>query len=165
MSFNMACAADSVPRRDPMLHFFESNTGDLRHELYDAKARKKMGLFLMYEQQGCPLCIYMKEHVLNRVDIQELYRKFFVNFSIDINGTAFLTNFTNTDMTEKEFSVAGKVRGTPTFAFHDLDGTEVVRNVGPIRDVSEFKLLAQFINTRAYQSSSFNDYKKSVSLK
>lgn len=152
--------AQNASTRDAMTHFFDPNTGDLRGELADAKAAGKKGMLLMYEQEGCPACLYMKQNVLNRSDVQALYRKHFVNFTIDLFGSVPLQDFKGRDITEKAFAAEARVRATPTFAFHDLTGAEVVRITGAVRDVEEFKLLAEFVASGAYRSRSFAEHRK-----
>jgi thioredoxin-related protein len=155
-----ALPASAATTRDAMTHFFEANTGDLRAELADAKAAGKKAVLLMYEQEGCPACLAMKQNVLNRVDVQELYRKHFVSFTVDIHGAVPLKDFSGRDITEKSFAATAGVRATPTFAFHDHKGTEVVRITGAVRDVREFRLLAEFVASGAYGKHSFTDYKR-----
>ena len=58
-----------------------------------------------------------------------------------------------------------KARATPTFAFHDLSGTEIVRITGAVRDVGEFKLLAEFVASGAYKTRQFAEYKQLQSAK
>ncbi len=153
-------SAQGVVTRDAMTHFFDANMGDLRAELTDAKTAGKKGIMLMYEQEGCPACIYMKQNVLNRSDVQALYRKLFVNFTIDIFGAVPLQDFKGRDLTEKAFAAENKVRATPTFIFHDLTGTEIVRIAGAVRDVDEFKLLAEFVASGAHKTRSFAEHRK-----
>ena len=57
--------------RDPEDHFFNLNTGDLKAELADARSAGKSAILVMFEQNGCPGCLYMKKNVLNRVDVQK----------------------------------------------------------------------------------------------
>ena len=152
-------AAPAVATRDAMTHFFDANTGDLKAELADAKAAKKKAVLFMYEQEGCPACIYMKQNVLNRVDVQELYRRHFVSFTVDIHGSVPLKDFAGKDITEKALAARARVRGTPTFVFHELGGTEIVRITGAVRDVDEFKLLAEFVATGAYKTRQFAEHK------
>lgn len=152
--------AQSNATRDAMTHFFDANTGDLKAELADARAANKKAILLMYEQEGCPACLYMKQNVLNRVDVQELYRRHFLSFTIDINGSVPLKDFAGRDITEKAFAIAAKARATPTFAFHDLSGNEIVRITGAVRDVGEFKLLAEFVASGAYRTRQFAEYKQ-----
>jgi len=163
--FALACAAPAAAQdaatRDAMAHFFDANTGDLKAELADAKAAGKKAILFMYEQEGCPACLYMKQHVLNRTDVQDLYRRHFAIFSIDINGAVPLQDFTGRDITEKAFAAAARVRATPTFAFHDLAGTEITRVVGAVRDVDDFKLLAEFVASGAYKTRQFAEFKQS----
>lgn len=160
----LACApalGQGVATRDPAIHFFDANTGDLRAELADARAAGKKAVLLMYEQEGCPACLQMKQQVLNRVDVQALYRKHFVNFTIDLHGAVPLKDFKGRDITEKAFAAEAKVRATPTFAFHDLDGTEVVRITGAVRDAAELRLLAEFVASGAYKTRTFAEHHRS----
>jgi len=160
LSLCFTAVVHGAETRDAMTHFFDANTGDLKAELADARAAGKKALLFMYEQEGCPACLYMKQHVLNRVDVQELYRTHFVSFTLDIHGAVPLKDFNGRDITEKAFAAAAKVRGTPTFAFHDLSGAEITRVTGAVRDVAEFKLLAEYIASGAYKSRTFAEHKQ-----
>jgi thioredoxin-related protein len=160
LALSFAGLAQSAETRDAMTHFFDANTGDLQAELADAKAAGKKALLFMYEQEGCPACLYMKQHVLNRVDVQQLYRKHFISFTVDIHGAVPLKDFSGRDITEKAFAATAKVRGTPTFAFHDLNGSEITRVTGAVRDVAEFKLLAEFIANGIYKTRTFAEHKQ-----
>lgn len=60
----VAAPAGAAETRDPEQHFFNPNTGDLKAELADAKSAGKKAIFFMFEQEGCPGCIYMKRNVL-----------------------------------------------------------------------------------------------------
>lgn len=156
----LALPVSSADTRDAMTHFFDANTGDLKAELADVRAAGKKGILFMYEQEGCPACLYMKEHVLNRSHVQALYHKYFAMFTIDLFGAVPLKDFSGRDITEKAFAAAAKVRATPTFAFHDLEGREVTRVTGAVRDIEEFKLLAEFVASGAYKIRQFAEHKR-----
>lgn len=151
----MAVPAFAAETRDAMTYFFDANTGDLKGELADAKAAGKKGILFMYEQEGCPACLYMKQNVLNRVDVQTLYHKYFVMFTIDLFGAVPLKDFNGRDITEKAFAAEARVRATPTFAFHDLNGREITRITGAVRDINEFKRLAEHVASGAYKDRPF----------
>ncbi len=163
--FAMALPVSAASTRDAMTHFFDANTGDLKAELADARAAGKKAMLLMYEQEGCPACLHMKQNVLNRSDVQAIYRKHFTSFTIDRFGAIPLKDFNGRDITEKAFADAAHVRATPTFTFHDMNGTEVVRITGAVRDVAEFKQLAEFVASGAYKNHSFAEYKQSAMKK
>lgn len=152
--------ASSADTREADQHFFNLNTGDLGAEARDAKQAGKNALLFMFEQEGCPGCIYMKTRVLNRPDVQKFYRQHFLNFSVDIYGAVPIRDFTGRDYTEKSYAQALRVTGTPTFAFYDLGGKEIVRIVGPVKDPAEFILLGEFVASGAYRTGKFADYKK-----
>ncbi len=160
LALAIAWPSVAAETRNAMTHFFEANTGDLQAELAEARAEGKKAVLLMYEQEGCPACLYMKQHVLNRVDVQALYRKHFVSFTVDIHGAVPLKDFGGREIREKAFAAAAKVRATPTFAFHDLNGTEVVRITGAVRDIEEFKLLAEFVASGAYKARTFAEHRQ-----
>lgn len=155
-----AMPAGAAQTRDADDHFFSLNTGDLKAELADARKAGKKALFVMFEQDGCPGCIYMKQNVLNRVDVQDFYRARFVNFSINIFGAVPLSDFAGREHTEKSYAQSAGIKGTPTFLFYDLDGKEVVRIVGPVKDVAEFMLLGEFVSSGAYKSRKFAEYRQ-----
>ncbi len=89
------------------------------------------------------------------------YRERFFNFSMDIFGAVPVRDFTGHDFTEKSYAQALHVTGTPTFAFYDLNGDEIVRILGPIKDPDDFLLLGEYVASGAYQSSRFAEYKRS----
>lgn len=154
----LAALAHGAEKRDPYQHFFLSGTDDLRAELADAKRGGKKALFMMFEQEGCSGCIYMKEHVLSRRDVQTFYRERFLSFSINLFGAAPLEDFAGRQVTEKAFAQAMGVRATPTLMFYDLEGREIVRITGAIRDAAEFILLGEFVASGAYRTRKFAQF-------
>lgn len=159
-----AMAAESETR-DPYTYFFNLTMGDLKSDLADARSAGRKGLFVMFEQEGCPGCAFMKENVLNRPDIQKFYRDNFVNLSIDIYGSVTVTDFAGRTATEKGYAQASRVRGTPTLVFYDLAGNEVVRLLGAVKDAREFMLLGEFVASGAYKSRKFAEYKLELQKK
>lgn len=144
--------------RDPDDHFFNLNSGDLKAEAADARSAGKKAILVMFEQDGCPGCIYMKQHVLNRVDVQNFYRQRFLNFSINTFGSVPIRDFTGRDLTEKSYAQAAGIKGTPTFLFYDLNGAEAARIVGPVKSVEDFLLLGEFVASGSYKNRKFAEY-------
>ena len=139
--------------------FFTLNMGDLRTELADARSSGKKAVLVMFEQEGCPGCLYMKRNILNRQDVQDFYRANFVNLTLDIWSSVPVRDFANREQTEKSFAQSSSIRGTPTFVFYDLAGSEITRVLGTIETPDEFLLLGQFIASGAYKTHSFAQYK------
>lgn len=155
----LAVPAQAAALRDADQYFFHLNTGDLRAEAQDAKKSGKKALLVMFEQEGCPGCLYMKQQVLSRADVQKFFRERFVNLSIDIFGAVPMRDFAGRDLVEKSYAQSIGINATPTFAFYDFDGAEIVRIVGPIKDAAEFMLLGEFVSSGAYRATKFADYK------
>ena len=153
-----ACAASAADVLDANT-FFTPNLGDLKAELGEARAERKQALLLMFEQEGCPGCAYMRRNVLSQKDVQDFYRQHFISLSLDIHGSIPLKDPAGRDATEKSYAQASKVKATPTFVFYDLAGAEITRLVGPVETPEEFILLGQFIASGAYKTHSFAQYK------
>jgi thioredoxin-related protein len=139
--------------------FFNLNMGDLKAEVAEAKRDKKTALMVMFEQEGCPGCAYMKRNILNRKDVQDYYRAHFATLSLDIWSSVPVRDFGDREQTEKAFAQVSKVKGTPTFVFYDLSGRELVRYFGPTQTADEFLLLGEFVATGAYKTRTFAQYK------
>lgn len=139
--------------------FFTLNMGDLKAELGDARAEGKRAVMLFFEQEGCPGCRHMKENVFNRAEVQKYYAQNFVSLGVDIHSSVPIRDFSGRDFTEKSYSQALQVRGTPTFIFYDLTGAEIVRILGPLQTSQEFLLLGQFVTSGAYKKATFAQYK------
>ena len=75
-------AASAAETRDAA-SFFNLNMGDLKTEVADARQDGKKAVLLMFEQEGCPGCLYMKRNILNRKDVQDYYRANFASLSIE----------------------------------------------------------------------------------
>ena len=155
----LPAVAGAAETREPESHFFNPNIGDLKADLADARKAGKKAVLLMFEQEGCPGCIYMQRNVLNQPDVQEFYRQHFFNFTIDIHSAVPLRDFAGREFTEQGYARALGVKGTPTFAFYDLDGNEVLRMLGAIKEPAEFLLLGEFVASGAYKTRKFAEFK------
>ena len=159
-----AAQTQAVPAtRDPAAHFFDQNFGNLQEEAQTAKAENKLGVFIMYEQDGCPWCEKMMSTVLNQVPVQDYYRKHFRIVHVDIKGDNPLTDFTGKETTEKEFAFAQRVRATPVFAFFGIDGKQLTKFTGAVKDPHEFIMLGEFVVSGAYKTQNFTAYKRDKS--
>jgi len=156
-----ALPAAGAETRDPEDYFFNLNSGDFKAEAADAKSAGKKALLVMFEQDGCPGCLYMKQNVLNRVEVQNFYRQRFLNFSVNTFGSVPIRDFSGRDLTEKSYAQSAGIRGTPTFLFYDLSGAEVARIVGPVKSAEDFMLLGEFVASGAYKTRKFAEYLQS----
>lgn len=149
--------------RDPQTHFFQSKFGDLPADLATARQEGKHGILLMYEMDDCPFCDRMKRAVLNQVQVQAYFREHFLIYSIDVRGSAPLTDFSGQSVTEKQFALEQRARATPVFVFYDLEARPVARFTGATQNVDEFMLLGRFVAEGHYKAMPFNVYKRQVS--
>ena len=67
--------------KDPYKYFFNETWGDFKEELANAREEGKKGILIFFEMDECPFCHYMKMNVLNQPEVQDFYRKNFLNFT------------------------------------------------------------------------------------
>jgi thioredoxin-related protein len=147
--------------RDPYKYFFNETWGDLPEELGKAKETQKKAILIFFEMDECPFCHYMKMNVLNQPEVQDYYRKHFLNISVDIEGDVEMVNFKGKTVKLKDFAFKeNRVRATPVIAFFDLNGKRIYRHTGKTSGVEEFMWLGEFIANGLYKKMRFSKYKK-----
>lgn len=160
-AFN-ATAADSG--RDPYKYFFDQTLGDFTEELKTAREQGKKGILIFFEMDECPFCHRMKETVLNQPEVQEYYRKHFLNFAVDVEGDVEIVDFEGKTMPQKDFAFkVNRVRATPVIAFYDLSGKPVTRYTGATSGVDEFLWLGEFVAEGHHKDMPFTKYKRQKS--
>lgn len=161
--FLLSCwsSAYSAAGRDPYVHFFNETWNNFQEELVTAQEEGKKGILLFFEMDECPWCHRMKTTVLNQPEVQEYYRKHFLNFSVNIEGDVEVVDFKGETYTQKYFSEKiNRVRATPVFGFYDLDGNQVVRFTGATSSVEEFIWLGEFFLDGHYKNTNFTKFKR-----
>jgi thioredoxin-related protein len=147
--------------RDPYKHFFNESWGDLPEEIEKAKEEKKAGILVFFEMDECPFCHYMKTNVLNQPEVQEYFRKNFINIVVDIEGDVEMVNFKGQTVKQKDFAFKeNRVRATPVIAFFDLNGKRVHRHIGKTNGVQEFLMMGEYVVEGAYKEMPFIRYKR-----
>ena len=147
--------------RDPSAYFFQDSFGDLAEEAETAEASGLFGVMIMFETADCPWCLRMKETVLNNIEVQRYYRRYFRVLVLNAEGDAPMTDFQGKEMTEKEFALeAHRVRATPLFAFFDTRGRLLLKYTGTTRNTQEFLWLGEFVVDGHYLNERFSQYKR-----
>ena len=155
----LPAAAEEI--RDPSA-FFDQSFGDLQEEAAQARDEGKKGVLLMFETDDCPWCKRMKETVLNRARVQDLYRENFRILALNTEGDTPIVDFDGEEILEKDFALKhNRVRATPVFVFFDPDGQLLARYTGAVKSVEEFMLLAEYVIDDHYRNERFNRFKRS----
>lgn len=161
LALSLTTAVHSAETRDPYQYFFNETWGNYQEELANAREQGKQGVLVFFEMDECPFCHYMKENVLNRPQVQEYYRKHFLNFAVDIEGDIEITNFQGESKKQKDFAFReNRVRATPVFAFFNLDGERIHRHTGKTSGVEEFMWMGEYVANGIYKDTSFTRYKR-----
>lgn len=161
----LALAAAQAPAlaevRDPHSHFFMAKMGDFKEELATAKQEGKQGVLIMFEMDECPFCARMKANVLNRSEVQDYFRKYFLIYDVNVKGDTPMVDFKGKETTEKAFALEQRARATPVFVFYDLDGNAMTRFTGATQTAEEFILLGRYVVEGVHQTGvPFNVFKK-----
>jgi thioredoxin-related protein len=152
----------TLPVHAADLAFFDKSFGDFAEELNNAREQGKAGVFVFFEMDECPFCYRMKTTILNQPAVIEYFRKNFLTFPLDIEGTVEITDFQGKVTSMKDFAFKQhRVRATPVLAFFDLQGNLVAKYTGATTDANEFLLLGEFVVSGAYKDSNFTRYKRS----
>ena len=138
--------------------FFDSSLGDYAEELDLARQDGKLGVLLVFEADTCPYCHIMREQALSKAAAQELFRKHFSIYRVDILGSVAITDFAGREMTEKAFAKQWRVHGTPTYLFIGLDGAEMARFTGVTRNLDAFLALGRFVIGGHWRDQDFDAY-------
>jgi len=161
--FLFAGQAQAIPGKDPYTYFFNETWGNFSEELETARAEGKKAILIFFEMDGCPFCHRMRTTVLNQPKVQKYYRKHFLNFSVNIEGSLEVTDFFGKPMLQKDFAFkVNRVRVTPVFAFYDLEGKQIARYTGPTSNAEEFMLLGEFVAKGFYKKMRFTKYKREL---
>lgn len=153
--------AASLNVKDPYKYFFNETWGDLPEELENAKQNGKKGILVFFEMDECPFCHYMKKNVLNQPNVQDFYRKNFLNFVIDIESDVEMVSLKGQTVKQKDFAKKNRVRATPVIAYYNLDGKMVYRHTGKTSGIDEFMWLGEYISNEVYKKKiRFSRYKR-----
>jgi len=141
--------------------FFDQHLGNFAEELENARDENKKGILIFFEMDECPFCFRMKTTVLNQPEVIQYFKKHFLVFPVDIEGSVEVIDFQGKTTLERDFAFRqNRVRATPVFAFFDLNGKRVARFTGPTSSVEEFMWLGQFVVGEEYKNTNFIRYKR-----
>lgn len=141
--------------------FFSESFGNYQEELEVAREEGKKGIFMFFQMDECPFCHRMRTTIMTEPDVIKLYRKHFLTFQVDIEGSNLVTDFDGTESTAQEMSEKKyRVRATPVMMIFGLDGKPLLKYTGPTRTKEEFKWLAEYVIEGAYEKTPFTRYKR-----
>lgn len=141
--------------------FFNESFGNYQEELETAQEENKQGIFIFFHMDECPFCHRMRTTILKDPDVVRYYRKHFLNFMHDIEGSQEVVGFNGDVTTAKGLAEKTyRVRATPVMMIFDLNGNEMVRFTGPASNSQEFLWMADFALSGAYKTQRFTAYKR-----
>lgn len=136
--------------------FWSATPDDLAANLAKAEQADKKGLFVFYEMEDCPFCDQIKQEVFPDATVREFIHEHFTAVMVDIESDQQLHDLTGTVTTEQAFAESQRVRATPVMIFYDVDGDEITRYVGPVRNADAFLELGTFVTSGAATQPGMN---------
>jgi thioredoxin-related protein len=141
--------------------FFDLSEDDLREDLKVAKEEGKKGIMLFFTMENCPYCERMKNYTFTDEKVATLIKNNFLVFEIDIYGSIELIDFDGESTTQKEFSQINGAYATPTVAFFDLKGENLVTQVGMLNE-TQMLIMGDYVINGHYKESEFIPYLKKM---
>ena len=172
-----AFAAGAEPRlNDDGLYeqpFFVQSFLDLGEDLQTAADAGKR-FAVMWELRGCPYC--KETHFVNFADpeIREFVSSNFEILQLNLVGSREVTDFDGEALEERQLARKWGIRFTPTTMFfaesleavggQPGDQAEVARMPGYFRP-PHFLAMYRFVQEKAYETSSFNDFLQNTAMR
>ena len=149
---------DDSPRvRDlPHPEWFKASFLDLGVDLREAVDAGK-GLIVYFGQRHCAYCQALMEIDFGKADIVAYTRLHFDLVAIDIWSDVEMVDLKGNRLTEKAFAERESAQFTPTLAFLDAEGKEVLRLRGYYPPY-QFRAALEFVADGHYARESFRDY-------
>ena len=148
-----------VGAEEPVV-FFDENFHDYQENLEEAHDQNKMGIFIFFYLDDCPFCHKMRQQVLTQPEVIDFYKKYFLNYEEDANGSVEVVNFKGKSTTQRRFSAEEyNVFATPVLAFFDLNGKMIAYRTGFLNQ-ADFLLFGRFVKDKQYLETNFIRYKR-----
>ena len=136
--------------------WFKESFLDITEDVGEATDDGKHVILFM-EMNGCPYCFKMNEENFKHAPYTDFIQKQFDVIALNTRGDREVALYEETTASEKAIADLLKVRYTPTLIFLNAEGKPVAR-VNGYRNVSEFKLILDYVQSKAYEQQNLNDY-------
>ncbi|MEM8484186.1 MAG: thioredoxin fold domain-containing protein [Bacteroidota bacterium] len=107
----------------------------------------------------CPWCQRLQKEVYAKDDVRAYLNKNFETVRLDIDDADKVIHFKGYELSASELAAGLGAEGTPTIVFLSSTGDYITRVPGFI-EAPDFMHVLHYINTGAFQTESFQDYRK-----
>ncbi len=136
--------------------WFKESFLDIAADVGEAADENKHVILFM-EMNGCPYCYKMNEENFKNAPYSDFIQQNFDVIALNTKGDREVALDEETTATEKEIADLLKVRYTPTVIFLNTEGKTVAR-VNGYRNVPDFKLILDYVQSKTYEKQALNDY-------
>lgn len=141
--------------------FFDMSEENFKEDLVVAKEDGKKGIMLFFTMENCPYCDRMKNYTFKDEKVIKLIKDNFLVFEVDIYGSIEIKDFEGEPTTQKEFAAISGAYATPTTAFYDLDGKNLVTQVGMLNEI-QMQIMGEYVIEGHYKEMEFIPYLKKM---
>lgn len=136
--------------------WFKESFLDLVEDVDEAASAGKH-LILVMEMNGCPYCYKMVQENFASAPYRDFIQEHFDVIALNTKGDREVAVTEEMSMSEKELADLYQVRFTPTLIFLDATNRPVAR-VSGYRNLDDFKVVLDYVQARAYEQQTLNDY-------
>jgi thioredoxin-related protein len=136
--------------------WFKESFLDLTEDVTEAADADKHVILFM-EMEGCPYCYKMAQDNFANSPDRDFIQEHFDVIALNTKGDREVAVTAEMSMTEKEVAQLYQVQFTPTLVFLDETNRPVAR-VSGYRNPDDFKIVLDYVQERAYQEKTLNDY-------
>lgn len=138
-------------------NWFKESFLEIADDVEEAAEENKHVMLFMH-LNGCPYCNRMVNENFSEKNLKPYLLQHFDSIGINIQGDREIAFNEELSVTEKELAQILKVQYTPTIIFLNTNNQPVLRLNG-YRKPETVKQALHFVNEKAYQKMSFNQYK------
>lgn len=136
--------------------WFKESFLEIAADVEEASDEGKHVMLFMH-LNGCPYCYKMIEENIKHSPYTEFIKNNFDVIALNIRGDREVALNDEVTLTEKELATRFKVMYTPTIIFLNADN-KVVARINGYRSVPDFKLVLNYVQEKAYETTSLAKY-------
>lgn len=138
--------------------WFKDSFLDIAEDVAEARDEDKH-LILFMDLNGCPYCYKMNEENFKHAPYKDFIQTHFDVIGLNIKGDREIALNEETSLSEKELADRLNVSFTPAVVFLDQEN-QVVAKVNGYRNVRDFKVILDYVQSKAYAEQKLADFIK-----
>ena len=137
--------------------WFKESFLDLKEDLNEALATKKLGLMVLFTTEGCSYCDFFIQRSLHNPQLVSVVQENFDSIGLEIFDDSEITSPRGLPMRVKQFAKQEGAEFSPTLLFYGRQGETLLKVVG-YQSPERFKVILDYVIGQHFRSESLRDY-------